>query len=225
MRKPRSRSNTNGRDRRRLVASVRRIDVVCFPRIQGSSPRGRRPGSRTAGPVRDRRLSRPLGRTPHTPLEEWTFTIRGAVDQPASWTWEEVQALPSETVTVDIHCVTKWSKLDTTWTGVSVDTLLEGVETAGEYVLAFSDGGYRPTCRSRTWSAGRPGSPTPTRASPSIQSTADRRDCSCPTSTSGRAPNGYVASNCSRRINPGFWEGYGYHNYGDPWREQRYAGD
>src|ERR1043165_6418607 len=82
------------------------------------------------------------GPTPHTPLEEWTFTIRGAVDEPASWAWEEFQALPSETVTVDIHCVTKWSKLDTTWTGVSVDTLLGGVETAAEYVVAFSDGGY-----------------------------------------------------------------------------------
>src|SRR5262249_50866841 len=50
--------------------------------------------------------------------------------------------LPTEEVTVDIHCVTKWSKLDTTWEGVSVDALLEGVETAAEYVVAFCDGGY-----------------------------------------------------------------------------------
>src|SRR5262245_38952107 len=83
------------------------------------------------------------GPTPHTPLEEWTFTLSGAVDKPPSWTWEEFRALPSETVTVDIHCVTKWSKLDTVWTGVSVDTLLDGVETSAEYVLAFSNGGYR----------------------------------------------------------------------------------
>ena len=59
-----------------------------------------------------------------------------------SWTWEELRALPSETVTVDIHCVTKWSKLDTVWTGVSLDTLLDGVETSAEYVIAFCDGGY-----------------------------------------------------------------------------------
>src|SRR4051812_49528220 len=82
------------------------------------------------------------GPTPHTPLDEWTFAIRGAVENPASWSWEEFVALPSETVTVDIHCVTKWSKLDTAWTGISLDTLLDGVETAAEYVLAFSDGGY-----------------------------------------------------------------------------------
>ena len=66
------------------------------------------------------------GPTPHTPLDEWSFTIDGAVDEPVSWTWEEFLALPAETVTVDIHCVTKWSKLDTSWKGVSVDTLLDG---------------------------------------------------------------------------------------------------
>jgi DMSO/TMAO reductase YedYZ molybdopterin-dependent catalytic subunit len=52
------------------------------------------------------------GPTPHTPLAEWDFTIRGAVDAPVSWTWEEFRALRSETVTIDVHCVTKWSKLD-----------------------------------------------------------------------------------------------------------------
>ena len=59
------------------------------------------------------------GPTPHTSLEEWTFSIAGEVDEPRRWTWEEFRALPSEEVTVDIHCVTKWSKLDTTWEGVS----------------------------------------------------------------------------------------------------------
>ena len=68
--------------------------------------------------------------------------INGAVDEPVSWPWEEFVALPRETVTADIHCVTKWSKLDTTWTGVSIDTLLEGVETDAGYVTAWCDGGY-----------------------------------------------------------------------------------
>src|SRR6201993_2474125 len=66
------------------------------------------------------------GPTPRTPLDEWSFTILGAVDEPVSWPWEEFIALPAESPTTDIHCVTKWSKLDTTWKGVSVDTLLEG---------------------------------------------------------------------------------------------------
>src|SRR2546426_4339479 len=68
------------------------------------------------------------GPTPHTPLDEWTFVIRGLVDEPKSWTWDEFQALPSETPKLDIHCVTKWSKFDTVWTGVSLDVLLDGVE-------------------------------------------------------------------------------------------------
>ncbi|HYX75579.1 MAG TPA: molybdopterin-dependent oxidoreductase [Gaiellaceae bacterium] len=82
------------------------------------------------------------GATPHTPLGDWDFTIRGLVDEPLSWTWEAFLALPSETITADIHCVTKWSKLDTVWKGVSLDTLLEPLETDAEYVLAFCDGGY-----------------------------------------------------------------------------------
>jgi DMSO/TMAO reductase YedYZ molybdopterin-dependent catalytic subunit len=70
------------------------------------------------------------GPTPHTPLDEWSFTIDGAVDEAVSWPWDEFLALPAESLTVDIHCVTKWSKLDTSWKGVSVDTLLEGVDTS-----------------------------------------------------------------------------------------------
>src|SRR5215212_7601110 len=64
------------------------------------------------------------GPTPRTALDQWEFSIVGEVDQPVGWTWNELRELPSETFTVDIHCVTKWSKLDTLWEGVSVDTLL-----------------------------------------------------------------------------------------------------
>src|SRR5438067_980454 len=78
--------------------------------------------------------------TPHTPLAEWSFTITGAVDADTTWSWEEFRKLPTETVTKDIHCVTKWTKLDTSWTGVAVSTLLEGIETSADYVIAFSDG-------------------------------------------------------------------------------------
>jgi hypothetical protein len=87
------------------------------------------------------------GPTPHTTLARWSFGVDGAVDEPASWTWQELTALPAQTITVDIHCVTKWSKLGTTWKGVSVDTLLESVETEGEYVTAWSDGGYTTNLR------------------------------------------------------------------------------
>ena len=86
------------------------------------------------------------GPTPHTSPATWDFTVLGPGGPAARWTWDEFQALPHETVTTDIHCVTKWSKLDTVWEGVSVDTLFKealarGVELA-PYVLAVSDGGY-----------------------------------------------------------------------------------
>src|SRR4051812_3844631 len=81
------------------------------------------------------------GPTPHTPLGEWTFTIEGG-SEPVSWTWDEFLTLPSEEVTVDIHCVTKWSKLDTVWKGVSLDTLLGQVQYDAGYLVAFCDGGY-----------------------------------------------------------------------------------
>src|SRR3954470_19761679 len=74
------------------------------------------------------------GPTPRTPLDEWSFTISGAVGEPVSWPWKEFLALPSETFTVDIHCVTKWSKLDTMWTGVSLDTLLAAVDTDAGHI-------------------------------------------------------------------------------------------
>ena len=80
------------------------------------------------------------GPTPRVSLDQWTFTIAGEIDEPKTWTWKEFRALPTETVTKDIHCVTKWSKLDTSWTGVSVDALLEGVETAAQAAFLKAEG-------------------------------------------------------------------------------------
>ena len=82
------------------------------------------------------------GPTPHTPLERWDFTLDGDIEQARRWSWNELRALPRESITADIHCVTKWSKLDTHWEGVAIDTLLAGVETSARYIVAFCDGGY-----------------------------------------------------------------------------------
>src|SRR5258708_31730064 len=84
------------------------------------------------------------GPTPHTPLDRWSFTIEGLVRSPVTWTWDEFQKLPTQTYTVDISCVTKWTKLDTKWLGVTVDTLLQAVQggPAAPHGMAFSDGGY-----------------------------------------------------------------------------------
>src|SRR2546425_2210732 len=84
------------------------------------------------------------GPTPRTELAKWTFRIEGLVKEPAQWTWSEFQDLPAQEFVSDISCVTKWTKLDTHWRGVSVDVLLEHVELdrRAAFVTAFSDGGY-----------------------------------------------------------------------------------
>ena len=129
------------------------------------------------------------GPTPHTALANWTFSIAGS-GASKSWTWEEFRALPTENVTVDIHCVTRWSKLDTHWQGVSVDTLLGQVEHDAGYVLPFCDGGYTTNLPMADVTGGRPGWRSAMTASRSTRSTAGPRGCSSRTCTSGRARSG-----------------------------------
>jgi DMSO/TMAO reductase YedYZ molybdopterin-dependent catalytic subunit len=165
------------------------------------------------------------GPTPHTDLDAWSFAIVGAVGEPRSWTWQELRALPSETFTVDIHCVTKWSKLDTVWSGVSVDTLLEGVVTSAGYVTAFSDGGYTTNLPladlrgGQAWIAyGYDGQELePEHGGPAR--------LLVPHLYFWKSAKWVRGLELQEQDVPGFWEGYGYHDYGDPWREQRYQGD
>src|SRR5262249_60321722 len=95
------------------------------------------------------------GPTPHTPLENWTFSITQGGGTKKSWTWQEFQALPAETVTADIHCVTRWSKLDTQWRGVSGDTLLGQAGQDAPDVLAFFGGGDPPNPPNRGGTGGQ----------------------------------------------------------------------
>ena len=165
------------------------------------------------------------GPTPHTSLDQWDFSISGEVDEARGWTWDEFRALPSEEVMVDIHCVTKWSKLDMVWRGVSVDTLLQGVETSAEHSIQYSDGGYTTNLPvedlidDKAMIATRyDGEPlTPEHGGPARL----------------LVPHLYFwkSAKWARRLRfmdedePGFWESLGYHMYGDPWKEQRYSGD
>ena len=165
------------------------------------------------------------GPTPHTSLDMWTFSIVGAVDAPASWTWNELQSLPQETVTVDIHCVTKWSKLDTTWTGVPVDTLLEGVETSADYVLAFSDGGYTANLPLEDVQGGKAWVVHTYDGEPLDPEHGGPARLLVPHLYFWKSAKWVRGLELRAEDDPGFWEGYGYHNYGDPWKEQRYAGD
>jgi DMSO/TMAO reductase YedYZ molybdopterin-dependent catalytic subunit len=165
------------------------------------------------------------GPTPHTPLEQWTFGITGAVDQPVSWTWDELLALPAETPTVDIHCVTKWSKLGTTWKGVSVDTLLDGVRTDASYVSAFSDGGYTANLPIEDVTGGRAWLAYEFGGQPLAPEHGGPARLLVPHLYFWKSAKWVRGLQLLDHDEPGFWEIRGYHNYGDPWKEQRYEGD
>ncbi len=165
------------------------------------------------------------GPTPRTPLDQWDFVITGAVAEPKRWTWEEFRALPSETIRKDIHCVTKWSKLDTEWEGVSVDTLFEDVETSADYVTQFSDGGYTTNVPledlldGKAWVAfGFGGEPLEAEHGGPARMLV-------PHLYFWKSAKWVRGLRLMEEDEPGFWETLGYHNYGDPWREQRYWGD
>ena len=169
------------------------------------------------------------GPTPRVSLSVWDLTLRGTDGQSMRWNWDEFAALSREKISVDIHCVTKWSKFGTSWEGVAIDTLISeaakaGVR-AGPYVLARSDGGYTTNVpladltNGKAWIAFNYG------------------DAPLPPEHGGPArllvPHLYFWKSAKwvRELRfmesdaPGFWESLGYHIYGDPWREQRYAGD
>ena len=165
------------------------------------------------------------GPTPHTPLAEWTFSITGAIDGHRSWTWEEFLRLPSEPVTVDIHCVTKWSKLDTVWTGVSLDVLLDGVETSAEYVTAWSDGGYTTNLPLQDVTGGQAWIAYEFDGDPLEPEHGGPARLLVPHLYFWKSAKWVRGIELMQEDRPGFWEQYGYHMYGDPWREQRYWGD
>jgi len=166
------------------------------------------------------------GPTPHTPLDKWTFTIRGTVDKPKSWTWDEFAKLPHQNPTVDIHCVTKWTKLDTMWSGVAIDMLLDGIDISrSTHVTAFCDGGYTTNVpladlvNGQAWIAvGYDGAPLhPEHGGPAR--------LLVPHLYFWKSAKWVRGLELRDHDVPGFWEVNGYHDYGDPWKEQRYQGD
>ena len=169
------------------------------------------------------------GPTPRTSLSTWDFSLRGADGNIARWTWDEFNSLPRQTITTDIHCVTKWSKFGTMWEGVSVDTLFSEAEAKGvtpsPYVLAKCDGGYTTNLPLADVTGGKgmiafvyDGAPLPPEHGGPARLLV-------PHLYFWKSAKWVRELRLMENDAPGFWESLGYHNYGDPWREQRYAGD
>jgi DMSO/TMAO reductase YedYZ molybdopterin-dependent catalytic subunit len=165
------------------------------------------------------------GPTQHTPLDRWDFRIVGEIDEPRRWTWEEMLALPSEEITRDIHCVTKWTKLDTVWRGVSVDTLLDGVDTAADHVVQLADGGYTTNLTLEDMTGGRAWLAYEFDGEPLAAAHGGPARMLVPHLYFWKSAKWVRGLRLQQFDEPGFWETNGYHNHGDPWLEQRYWGD
>jgi DMSO/TMAO reductase YedYZ molybdopterin-dependent catalytic subunit len=167
------------------------------------------------------------GPTPRTPLEQWSFTVEGLVRHPVTWTWDDFLALPAQPFVVDIHCVTSWSKLDTHWVGVSVDTLLAQVERdpAARYVSAFCDGGYMTNLPLDELTGGRAFVAYRYEDAPLAPEHGGPARLVVPHLYFWKSAKWIRGLRLTEADVAGFWESLGYHNHGDPWKEERYSGD
>lgn len=165
--------------------------------------------------------------TPRLDTTSWTFKVEGLVRNPATWTWQEIRALPESTFDGDIHCVTAWTKLGITFKGVSVDTLFaiaNPLETA-THVVAYSPTGYTTNLPlddvidGQAWVAWEvDGQPLP-------REHGGPARLLVPHLYFWKSAKWVTGLRLLDHDEPGFWEVRGYHNYGDPWLEQRYDGD
>jgi DMSO/TMAO reductase YedYZ molybdopterin-dependent catalytic subunit len=162
------------------------------------------------------------GPTQRVATDTWELTVTTETGQVHRWDWAALMALPADTPTVDLHCVTRWSKLATDWKGVSLDALLEDIETTADFALITSYGGYTTNVPLEDLPDGMAW----------VAYLFDGEDLRAEHGGPARllVPHLYLWKSAkwvrditlSHDDEPGFWETAGYHNYGDPWREQRY---
>ena len=174
------------------------------------------------------------GAVPPFDPETWRFRVWGEVEEERSWRWEEFSRLPRTEITLDIHCVTRWSKFDTSWAGVSVKALIDQeilrpLPTA-RYVLQHAAGGYTTNLPLEillqdnfllaTHYNGEPLTPEhgyPLRGI--VGQIPDREDLKTPYFWKGA--KWLTGLEFLTEDQLGFWEQAGYHNQGDVWKEQR----
>jgi DMSO/TMAO reductase YedYZ molybdopterin-dependent catalytic subunit len=165
------------------------------------------------------------GSVPRTDLATWDLRVFGLVDSPLTFTWDQFRALPRKQVTTDIHCVTRWSKLDTTWEGVPIQAILElaGLRPEARFVVAHCEQGYTANLPLAVLddddvllADSYAGAPIDPEHGAPLRLLVPKRYFW----KSAKWLRGLEFLDADR---PGFWERYGYHNEGDPWREERFS--
>ncbi|QHC55139.1 DMSO/TMAO reductase YedYZ molybdopterin-dependent catalytic subunit [Rathayibacter tanaceti] len=161
-----------------------------------------------------------VGSTPN--IHEWAFSIDAGPSGVRRWSWEQFAALPHEDVHTDIHCVTRWSKLGTSWRGVSVDTLLEGIESDAGFVMAQSFGGYTTNLPLAEIRGGKAWVATEFDGKPLAAEHGGPARLLVPHLYFWKSAKWVRTLRLMPGDEPGFWEQNGYHMHGDPWKEERY---
>jgi DMSO/TMAO reductase YedYZ molybdopterin-dependent catalytic subunit len=168
------------------------------------------------------------GPTPQPKLASWSFALQEEGSLLGKWSWEEFGKLPQTEITVDIHCVTTWSKLDTHWRGVSIDDLLEAAgqdEPPTAFAMVHCDGGYTTNVPVEDLIGGKAMVATHYEGQPLAPEHGGPARLLVPHLYFWKSAKWARRLRFIESDEPGFWESLGYHMYGDPWREQRYSGD
>jgi DMSO/TMAO reductase YedYZ molybdopterin-dependent catalytic subunit len=168
-----------------------------------------------------------IGPNPMVDLATWKFTLRDGARPIKSWSWTELEALPRTAWHGDIHCVTKWSKFDTGWEGVSFDDLLAdaGVAAPSAFLLAEAYDDYTTNVPVADLVGGRAMIATRYAGQPINPDHGGPARLFVPHLYFWKSAKWVKGLRFTKTDTAGFWELRGYHMYGDPWREQRYIGD
>jgi DMSO/TMAO reductase YedYZ molybdopterin-dependent catalytic subunit len=168
-----------------------------------------------------------LGPTPDVDTAKWQLEVSGLVERPTSWTWKPFVSLPTVTVTKDIHCVTKWSKFDTIWTGVPLDTIMEkaSVRPRATHLIAHSYDGYTTNIPLEDITNSKAIVALLYEGEPITSDHGGPARLLVPHLYFWKSAKWLRKLEFTDRDIPGFWETRGYHNYGNPWKEERYSFD
>lgn len=168
-----------------------------------------------------------LGPTPRVTTADWKLDVDGLVKNKLSWRWEAFDALPKTTIEEDIHCVTKWSKFDTRWSGVSLDYIMElaGAGGAATHLIAHSADGYATNLPLEDVLNGKAMVALRYDDGPIRPEHGGPARLLVPHLYFWKSAKWLERLEFVDHDEPGFWETRGYHNYGDPWKEQRYSFD
>ena len=165
--------------------------------------------------------------TPRIDISSWSLRVEGLVANPTMWSWDQLRKLPPSTYEGDIHCVTTWSKLNMSFTGVSVDVLLEiaAPMATASHAIASSQTGYTTNLPLDDLTGGRAWVVWEADGQPLAPEHGGPVRLLVPHLYFWKSAKWVSALRLLDHDEPGFWEQNGYHDRGDPWLEQRYQGD